>query len=273
MLREESEAVSEGNGPVHREEKIGFGQSALADEYREVRNLSKQQEIRLEMITRLLEQLSECLEHEARQSRLAMEADRPADTKTRERTEGTATAVQAMRGDAFSARRVKSGPNTNSTSFGVKVEPPALPCRDNVVVESRGAASESCLPSLEMHSSTAAGGVVPTCEASTAKETNFNQPPFGFARPRRRIWRRVVRRLQFRPPRTTAAASSRRGTCLLLPIAGGSLTQTPGKIGLLIQAVHEVTSAPAHFWDRGTRWVVARLYGLGQLVTSCSVFS
>ena len=43
------------------------------------------------------------LEHDARQPRLAMEADGPADTKTRERTEGAATAVQAMHGDSFSA--------------------------------------------------------------------------------------------------------------------------------------------------------------------------
>ena len=51
------------------------------------------------------------------------------------------------------------------------------------------------------------------------------------------------------------------------------MTQNSGKIGPLIQAVRKVTSAPAHFWDRGARWFVARLYGLGQLVTSCSVFS
>ena len=117
------------------------------------------------------------LEHGARQSRLAMEADGPADTKTRERRKGAATAVQAMRGDGFSARRVEPGPNTNSTSYGVKAEPPALPCRDDVVAESDDAASESCLPSLEMRSSTAAGGLVSTGEASTATETNFNQPP------------------------------------------------------------------------------------------------
>ena len=121
-----------------------------------------------------------CLEHGARQPRLAMEADGPADTKTREPTEGAATAVQAMRGDGFSARRVESGPNTNSTSLGVKAEPPALRCRDDVVVKSGDAAPESCLPSLEMHSSTAAGGLVPTGEVSTAMETNFNRPPLRF---------------------------------------------------------------------------------------------
>ena len=68
------------------------------DEYREITSLSKQKEIRLDKITRLLEQLSAYLEHEARQPRLSMEADGPANTKTRERTEGAATAVQAMLG-------------------------------------------------------------------------------------------------------------------------------------------------------------------------------
>ena len=67
--------------------------------------------------------------------------------------------------------------------------------------------------------------------------------------------------LQFHPPRMTAV-SSRRGTCLLLPT--GSLRQNPGKIGLMIQAVHDVTSAPARFWDRGARWFVVRLYVLEQ---------
>ena len=86
------------------------------------------------------------LEHGARQPRLAMEADGQADTKARERTEDAATAVQVMRGDGFSACRVEPGPNTNSTSFGVKAEPPTLPYRDDVVVECGAAASGSCLP-------------------------------------------------------------------------------------------------------------------------------
>ena len=120
------------------------------------------------------------LEHGARQPRLAMEADGHADTKTRERTEGAVTAVQAMRGDCFSARRVEPGPNTNSTGFGVKAEPPAVPCRDDVVVECGAAASESCLPSLEMRSSTAASGLAPTGEASTASETTSNEPLLRF---------------------------------------------------------------------------------------------
>ena len=120
------------------------------------------------------------IEHGARLPRLAMEADGPANTKTRERTKVAATAVQAMSGDSFSARRVEPGPNTNSTSFGVKAEPPALPCRGDVVVESSDAAPKLCFPSLEMRLPTAAGGSVPTGKTSTATKTNFNQPPLRF---------------------------------------------------------------------------------------------
>ena len=136
----------------------------------------KMDEISNEM--RKMDQHVRRLENEARQPRLAMEADGPADTtKTRERTKGAATAVQAIRGDGFSSRRVEPGPTNNSTSFGVKAEPSALPCRDDVVVDSGPAASESCLPSMEMRSSTAAGGLVPTVEASTASENTLNEPP------------------------------------------------------------------------------------------------
>ena len=111
MVRNESEAVFEGNGPVHQEKKNGFGQPALADEYRVIKSLFKQQEIRLDKKTGLLEQLSACLEHEARQPRLAMEADRPANTKTRECTERAATADQAMHGDSCTtAQKVQDGP-------------------------------------------------------------------------------------------------------------------------------------------------------------------
>ena len=131
-------------------------------------------------IARYFDQHAASLEQDARQSRLAMEADGHANTKTRERTEGAATAVQAMRGDNFSACRVEPGPNTSSTSFGVKAEPPALPCRDGVVVESSDAAPESCLPSLVMRTTTAAGGLVPTGKTSTVTEITSNEPLLRF---------------------------------------------------------------------------------------------
>ena len=50
--------------------------------------------------TKVMDQHVTSLEHGAPSPRLAMEADGPANTKTRERTEGAATAVQAMRGDS-----------------------------------------------------------------------------------------------------------------------------------------------------------------------------
>ena len=85
-----------------------------------------------------------------------------------------------MHGDCFSARRVEPGPTTNSTSFGVKAERPALPCRDDSVVECGSAASKLCFPSMEVRSSTAAGGLVPTGDASKASETTLNEPPLRF---------------------------------------------------------------------------------------------
>ena len=121
------------------------------------------------------------LEHGARQPRLAMEADGHTNTKTQERTEGATIAVQVMRGDSCTtAQRVQDGPMTNSTSFGVKAEPPALPCRDGVVVESGDAAPRSCLPFLEMRSPTAAGDLTPTGEHSTATRTTSNEPLLRF---------------------------------------------------------------------------------------------
>ena len=130
-------------------------------------------------MTGLFEQLAARLEQDARQRRYAMEADET-NTKTRERTEGAAIAVQAMRGDSCTTEQmVQDGPKTSIT-FGVKAEPPDLPCRDDVLVEGDDAAPRSCLPSLEMRSLTAAGGLLPTVEASTATRTTSNEPLLRF---------------------------------------------------------------------------------------------
>ena len=123
MLQKASKAVPEGNGPVPQQEEFGSGQPTLKDVYRRIEELlggwwmAKQ--------IRLKNQRVASLEQDARQLRLAIEADRLADTKTCERTEGAAKAVQAMHGDSFSASRVDPGPKTNSTSFGVKAESPS----------------------------------------------------------------------------------------------------------------------------------------------------
>ena len=106
-----------------------------------------------------------------------MVADGQADTKTRERTEGAAKAVQAKHGDSCTAQRGQDGPKA-STDFGVMAEPPDLPCRDAVLVENGAAAPKSCLPFLEMRTTTtAAGGLLSIGETSTATKTTFNRPP------------------------------------------------------------------------------------------------
>ena len=117
------------------------------------------------------------LEHDARQPYLAMEADGPADTKTRERMEGDATAVQAMHGNSFSASQVDPGPKTPSTGFGGKADPPALPCKDDVLVDKGAAAPKSYLSLLEMRTTPAPGGLLPTGKTSTVTKTTFNQSP------------------------------------------------------------------------------------------------
>ena len=65
------------------------------------------------------------LEHDARQPRLATEADIESDTKIRKRTEDAA-ADRGMNGDISSARRVNTYGTTSSTHFGMKAEPWAL---------------------------------------------------------------------------------------------------------------------------------------------------
>ena len=93
----------EENGPVPQQEELGSGQPKLADVYRPADKSLIRQQIELMMNrfedqANMLNQRLTRLGHEARQPRLAMEADGPANTKTRERTEGSASAVQAMHG-------------------------------------------------------------------------------------------------------------------------------------------------------------------------------
>ena len=56
-------------------------------------------------MNRRFEQFSARLEQNVWQRRYAMEEDETANTKTRERTEGAATAVQAMQGDSCTAEQ------------------------------------------------------------------------------------------------------------------------------------------------------------------------
>ena len=183
MLRKESEAIPEGNGLIPLKEDSGSDQPTWRDIYRIMKEAFDRWDKKLDEISdevRKMDQHVTSLEHGARQPRLAMEADGHANTKTQRRTEGAAEAVQAMRGDSCTAeQKVQDGPKTSIT-FGMDAEPPDLPCREDVLVEDGATAPKSCLPSLEMCTTTAADGLVPTGKTSTATETNFNQPPLRF---------------------------------------------------------------------------------------------
>ena len=93
MLRKAIKAVPEGNDPVPQEEELGSGQPTMANVYRRIKLMMSHFEEQMDEISDLMDQHVTRLEHGARQSRLAMEADGQASTYTRERTEGAATAV------------------------------------------------------------------------------------------------------------------------------------------------------------------------------------
>ena len=74
-----------------------------------------------------------------------MEADGPANTKTRKRTEDAATAFQAMHEDGCSADRVDPDPMCSTSSGDDCTGPPAPPCSgENALVDNRAAAHKSC---------------------------------------------------------------------------------------------------------------------------------
>ena len=116
MPRNWSETVNKGNGPVPQQEELRSDQLTLADVYRLVgerferqlkgvkSHLDKMDEL-ADAMRRMDQRLSD-LEQYARQPRLTMEADVPADKKTHERTEGAAAAVQAKHGNSCTAKRV-----------------------------------------------------------------------------------------------------------------------------------------------------------------------
>ena len=127
MPRKKSGAVSEGNDPILQQKEFEAGQPTIENVHRMMEKAFYRWGRKLDEISdkmeeyiekrRSVDQRSTRLEHGARQPRLAMEADGLANTKSRQRTEGAAIAVQAMREDSFSACRVDHGPMTNSTSW------------------------------------------------------------------------------------------------------------------------------------------------------------
>ena len=104
--------------------EFGSGEPTLADTYRlcedrfdRMDSYSDRWNREVDEIldkTRVMDQHVTSLEHGARHPRLAMEADEHANTKAQERTEGAATAAQAIRGDSCTTeQKVQDGPKTS----------------------------------------------------------------------------------------------------------------------------------------------------------------
>ena len=178
MPWKESVAVPESNGsiPQHAGKMITW---------EELRRVEKKmwgkalKEIKEDL--RSMDQRLTGLEHDARQPRLAMEVDGQADTKTRERTGGAVTAVQAMHGDSCSANRVDPDPMCSTSSGDDCTGPPALLCsREDALVNNGAAVPKSCLSPLEMRLPIATGGLLPAGETSTARKTTLDHPTLWF---------------------------------------------------------------------------------------------
>ena len=181
MPRNRSTAVPEGNSLI-RHDEIGPDQPMLADIYRMIEEVFDKSDRKLDELAdemRATKQRLAGLEQVAWQPRLVMEADVPPDTKTRERTEGAAAAVQAKHGGSCFANQIDPDPMC-LTGFGDdSTGPPALPCsRDDVV--NGAVAPKSCLSPLGMRTLAAVGGLHPAGTTSSATRTTFDKPHLWF---------------------------------------------------------------------------------------------
>ena len=103
----------------------------------------------------------------------------PPDTKIRERTEGTAAAVQAKHVDSCSANQVDPDPMC-LIIFGDDSTGPLPSSRDGALADNGALVPKSCLSPLEMRTPTAAGVLLPAGTASTATMTTSDQLPLWF---------------------------------------------------------------------------------------------
>ena len=185
MSRKKSKTVLGGNGPVTQDTNVMLDGITL-EELRPI--MSEALDKAFDEPTENMRRASQCLtglEQEARQPRLATEADVLADTKNHKRMED-AVADQAKHRDSCSAKRIQAGP-TSSTSFGMKAEPLTLPRRDDVLVDKDAAASKPCLSPVDMRTLTAAGDFFQPIQSLQRRGSYFTSYLFGFARLRRRI--------------------------------------------------------------------------------------
>ena len=205
------------------------------------------------------------LDQDARQPCLAMEANVQADKKARERTEGAATAVQAMHGDSCSANRVDPDPMC-STSFGSDSSgPPALPCsRDNALVGSGAAAPKSCLSPLEIRLLTAAGGLLPAGETSTATSTTFDHSTLWFCQIEETIMRTSI-------PSVWYYSSFWRNNLHAAPSCRRVIETKPGQNRMFDPGGCEGRLRACPFWGTWRALLCGEVVIVERLVAICSV--
>ena len=189
MPRNWSKAVpDEGNGPIPQDAYVMLGGTTLEELGRimsealdKAFNKHFGQKLENPEEMRATDQRSASFEQDARQLCLAMEATVTADKKTRKRTEGAAAADRAKyTGDSSSTNQVDPDQIICSTSFGMKAEPPALPCRDDILVDEGAPAPKPCLSPVEMRTLTTADDLLPAGKVSTAARIIFYQLPLRF---------------------------------------------------------------------------------------------
>ena len=144
-----------------------------------------------------------------------------------------------MHGNSFSAKSIQDGPK-GSTTAGENVEPPALPCRDDVVVENGPAAPKKCLSPLEMRTTTAAWGLLPTDKTSTATRIIFDHSTFWFCQTEETFLRISVLSASF-------DSIFWRNNLLAAPSCRRVIEAKSWLIGCSIQAFLKVVSALARF--------------------------
>ena len=194
MPRKQGKAVPEGSGPIPQHDEFRPDQPMLVGMYRvfEERfdrrlNIMKihfdQQDEKLDELVEKMRKTRQRLvglEQGAWQPRLATKVDVEPDTKTYKRTEDAAADRAKHIGDSSSVKRVDIDP-TSLTSFGMIAERPALPSRDDALVDKGDAAPKPCLSSVEIRTLAAAGGLLSADTTSTATRTIFHQPPLWFS--------------------------------------------------------------------------------------------
>ena len=141
--------------------------------------------------------------------------------------------IKRNMGIAVLQKRVQAYP-TSLTSLGMKAETPALPRRNDFLVDKGAAAPKPCLSPVEMQTLTAAGDLLFAGKASTATRIIFYQPP---------LW--------FCPTEEISSRTTTRYAMDYSSIWKIKVKKNRGKLLCSILVVLQVVCAPARFWKRG----------------------